>query len=133
MNSPTENITPEKADYLARCFVNGAARHAATGNFEPITANFHERFLSHPWVRDSIKEGWDRELRAHMTQIAKLKLMNREVLGDIEALMPDKKWVSQARTDADRYRKAAEWRKANMPQTMDAAGILKRFGFGGQE
>ncbi len=46
----SEIMTPDLADYRARCFVNGAARHAATGNFEPITANFHERFLSHPQV-----------------------------------------------------------------------------------
>lgn len=132
MNSPTEDITPEKADYLARCFVNGAARHAATGNFEPITANFHERFLSHPWVRDSIKEGWDRELRMHMTSVAKIKLMRKEQLGDIEALMPDKRWIEQARKDAERYAKAAQWRKEKLPQTMDAAGMLMRLGFGSE-
>ena len=132
MNSQTETMTPEKADYLARCFVNGAARHAATGNFEPITANFHERFLDHPWVRDSIKEGWDRELRMHMTHVAKIKLMKTEPLGDIDALMPDKRWVEQARTDAARYAKAAQWRKENLPQTMDAAGMLKRLGFGSE-
>ena len=129
----TEQMTPEKADFRARCFVNGAARHAATGNFEPITANFHERFLSHPWVRDSIAEGWDRELRGHLVHVARLKLMRKEQLHDIEALMPDKKWVEQARTDAVRYRKAADWRKANRPQTMNAEGMLRRFGFGAAE
>ena len=35
------------------------------------------------------------------------------LMGDIEALMPDKKWVEQARKDAERYSKAAQWRKAN--------------------
>lgn len=124
----SENMTPDLADYRARCFVNGAARHAATGNFEPITANFHERFLTHPWVRDSIAEGWDRELRSHLTLAAKLRYMRGEPVGDIEALMPDRKWTDQARTDAVRYRKAAAWRKENKPQTMDAKGMLRRFG-----
>lgn len=128
----TENMTPDLADYKARCFVNGAARHAATGNFEPITANFHERFLSHPWVRDSITEGWDRELRGHLTRVAKLRYMRGEPVGDIEALMPDKKWVEQARKDAERYSKAAQWRKANVPETMSAEGMLKRFGYGSE-
>ena len=125
-------MTPALADFKARCFVNGAARHAKTGNFEPITANFHERFLSHPWVRESITEGWDRELRMHLTHVARLKYMRGEPVGDIEALMPDGKWVEQQKIDAERYRKAAQWRKANMPNTMDAAGLLRRFGYGSE-
>lgn len=129
----SEPITHEQADFRARCFVNGAARHATTGNFEPITANFHERFLSHPWVRESIAEGWDRELRGHLIHVARLALIRGDQLSNIEALMPDKKWVEQARTDADRYRKAAEWRKANKPQTMSAEGMLRRFGIGAAE
>lgn len=128
----TETMTPDLADYRARCFVNGAARHAKTGKYEPITANFHERFLSHPWVRESIAEGWDRELRMHLTRVAKLKYMRLEPVGDIEALMPDRKWIDQQKVDAERYRKAADWRKVNVPQTMSAEGMLKRFGFGSE-
>ena len=129
----TGPMTPDLADFKARCFVNGAARHAATGNFEPITANFHERFLDHPWVRDSITEGWDRELRMHLTRVAKLKYIRGEPVGDIDALMPDKRWVEQARTDAASYAKAAQWRKENRPSTMDAEGMLKRFGYRSEE
>ena len=127
-----ETMTPALADYKARCFVNGAARHAKTGNYEPITANFHERFMSHPWVRESIVEGWDRELRIHMVHVAKIRLMRKEPIGEIETLMPDQKWIEQQKVDAVRYRKAAQWRKANVPETMSAEGMLKRFGFGSE-
>ena len=126
----TETITPELSDYRARCFVNGAARHDATGNWEPITGQFHERFLSHPWVRESISEGWDRELRMHLIHTAKIAIMRKMPLPSVENLMPDKRWVEAAKIDADRYRKAAEWRKANRPETMSAIGMLKRFGIG---
>ena len=127
-----ETMTPALADYKARCFVNGAARHSKTGNYEPITANFHERFLSHPWVRESIAEGWDRELRIHMVHVAKIRLMRKEPIGEIETLMPDQKWIEQQKIDAVRYRKAAQWRKANVPETMSAEGMLKRFGYGSE-
>lgn len=126
----SEVMTPELADYRARCFVNGAARHAKSGKIEPITANFHERFLSHPWVRDSITEGWDRELRMHLTRVVKQRFMGGEAVSDIESLMPDRKWVENARNDAQRYRKAADWRKDNRPNTMSAEGMLRRFGIG---
>lgn len=121
-------MTLDLADYKARCFVNGARRHGATGNWEPISGNFHDRFLSHPWVRESITEGWGRELRMHLIHTAKMKLLREEPLSDIECLMPDKKWVEEAKNDADRYRKAAEWRDAKGGATISAEGLLKRFG-----
>lgn len=126
-------MTQDLADYRARCFVNGAARHAKTGNFEPITGNFHERFLDHPWVRASIVEGWDRELRMHLIRVAKISYTRGLPVGDIEDLMPDKQWIEKAQKEAERYRKAGEWRNKNVPLNMDVDGMLKRFGFGDQK
>jgi len=125
----TEDVmTPEKADFRARCFVNGVRRHGVTKKIEPVSGEFHERFLSHPWVRESITEGWGMELRMHLIHVAKTRLMRKEQIGEVESLMPNKEWIAAAKTNADRYRKAAEWRDAKGGATISAEGLLKRFG-----
>lgn len=66
------------ADYEARCWVQGAKRYKfPDGSYrvEPIVANFHQRFLDHPWVREAIAEGWDRELRGHIVPIVRKHLL----------------------------------------------------------
>lgn len=124
----TEIMTPELADYRARCFVNGVHRHSVSGNMEPKGGEFHERFLLHPWVRESVTEGWGLDLRQHLIHVVKIKLMRGETIGPIESLMPDRKWVANCKHNADRYRKAAEWRDAKGPPAIDAKGLLRRFG-----
>lgn len=130
--SRTEIMTPERADYLARNFVNGLRKHGRSGKMEPASGEFHERFLSHPWVRESITEGWDRELRGHLIHVCKIRLMSHEALGDIESLMPDASWVSSTKHDAERYRKAAQWREKNGGNGIDVSGLLSRFSIGAQ-
>ena len=54
-----EQLSPEQiADYRARCYVNGVRKHGRTGIIEPASGEFSERFLPHPWVRESVTEGW---------------------------------------------------------------------------
>lgn len=123
-----ETMTPSLADYKARCFVNGVRRHAKSGNLEPAGGQFSERFLSHPWVRESITEGWGRELRGHLIQAAKIRLMRGEPIGDIENLMPSREWVDAAKTNAERYRKAAAWRASQGAPLIDSVGLMQRLG-----
>lgn len=120
-------MTPSLADFKARCFVNGVHRHSKSGKVEPIGGQFAERFLSHPWVRDSIKEGWDRELRGHLIQAVKIRIMRGEQIGGIEGLMPDQKWISDAKRQAEIFRKAAEWRDHTYGK-VNGDAILRRLG-----
>lgn len=124
----TELLTPDMADYRARCFVNGVRRHGKSGKMEPASGEFHERFLSHPWVRESIAEGWGKELRSHLVRVCKIRLMRGETLGDITVLMPDKDWVASEKHHAERYRLAAEWRARQGGPSIDAEALLRRFG-----
>lgn len=126
-------MTPELADHRARCFVNGVRKHSVSGKFEPATAEFHNRFLSHPWVRDSIKEGWDRELRGHLILTCRRLLMSGDSLHDVESLMPSKSWVDYERVNAKRYRAAAEWRAKQGAPSIDPQGLMRRFGLEGPE
>lgn len=122
--------TIDLADYKARCFVNGVRRHGRSGKMEPASGEFHERFMDHPWVRESITEGWGKELRGHLIHVCKLKLLRNEPLGDIDGLMPDAKWVAAEKHNAERYRKAAAWRASNGSPLMDVEGMLRRYGIG---
>lgn len=125
-------MTPERADYAARCFVCGMRRHGVTGKMEPASGEFASRFLSHPWVRESITEGWGKELRGHLVQVYKTALMRKEQPNDIDRMMPDKVWVDAAKNNAQRYRAAQEWRDEKYGKA-DGARILERLGvrFGG--
>lgn len=115
MNTSTEQMTPERADWNARCFVNGMKRHGVTGKMEPASGEFSQHFIRHPWVRESIAEGWGKELRSHLILAVKRRIMMGLPYNDIEALMPPRDWVDYAKQQAERYRKAAEWRKENAP------------------
>ena len=121
----TEEMTMELADYRARCFVNGVRRHEATGKLEPISGEFHERFLSHPWVRESITEGWAMELRQHLTMAARLKIARKQPIGEIEGLMPPRDWVNAAKVNTDRYRAAKQWRDETFGPG-DGEALLRR-------
>ena len=120
-------MTPDLADYRARCFVSGVRRHGRSGKMEPASGEFHERFLNHPWVRESIMEGWDRELRGHLAHACKVRVMRGERLGEIESLMPDQGWVAAAKHNAARYRAAQQWRDETYGK-VDGVALLRRLG-----
>lgn len=133
MNTSTENMTPEKADWMARCFVNGAKRHATSGKVEPLGGEFHDRFIAHPWVRASITEGWGRDLRAHLIRVVRVRLMRGLTYDDIDELMPPREWVEAARTQAQRFKAAADWQKENMPNGIVPKGIFRSMPMGDDE
>jgi hypothetical protein len=115
------------ADYKARCWVQGVKLYKfkdGSQRWEPIVANFHARFHEHPWVREAITEGWDRDLRGHIVPIVrKHLLMGGELTSlKIEDLMPDGDWIKYAKAQAERDRLAAEWRERMVEQygSMDA-------------
>lgn len=122
-----EIMTPELAEYRARCFVTGVHRHCKSGKMEPIGGQFSDRFITHPWVRESIIEGWERELRSHLVIVARLRLMRGEQIGDIENLMPDQKWVEAAKHQAAIYRRAQGYREATYGKVSGEA-FLRRMG-----
>jgi hypothetical protein len=113
--------SPEKewirlCDYKARCWVNGMKdlkQRDGSRKRGPGVCTFDDRFLEHPWVRQSIAEGWDRELRGHIVRLARLHVMGGGQVHTLNVvdLMPDASWVKYAREQADRARLAAEWRE----------------------
>ena len=125
MNTSTEQMTPERADWNARCFVNGMRRHSVTGKMEPASGEFAQHFMRHPWVRESVTEGWAKDLRSNLILAVKRRIMTGLSHNDIDSLMPPKEWVDYAKQQAERYRKAAEWQKANMPGS-DMTGWLSK-------
>lgn len=98
--------------YRAACFVSGSAMHKATKRHEPLAGEWHQRFRGHPWVEASIKEGWARDLRMHVKAEVVQRMLREQDYGDIASLMPDAKWVEEARKQAERERLAREWRES---------------------
>lgn len=119
-------MTPEKADYLARCHVNGMRLHGRSKKMEPASGEFSNRFASHPWCREATAEGWARELRSHLILTVKRRIMLKEPYDVIEGLMPPKEWVEQAKFNAARYRAAADWQKKNMPHPIALTALLDK-------
>ena len=108
----TEIMTVDRADYAARCFVLGMRRNGTNGKMVPASGEFSSRFMSHPWVRESITEGWARELRTHLILTVKMRAMVNRSYQNIEELMPPKDWVSEAKQKAAKDRAGLEWREA---------------------
>ena len=119
-----EVMTPERADRLARCFVNGMRLHGKTQKMEPDSGEFSQRFILHPWVRESITEGWDRELRGHLIRVVKIRLMKNERYDTINDLMPDKNWVEERKKQAARFGDAAKWQNENLKPNFSLGVLL---------
>ncbi len=115
------------ADRLARAFVQGESEIKVQGKdiWRPNAAQFHERFLTHPWVREAMSEGWDGDLRRHMVAKAKRILLagiqvNADAVvttsGTLQGvtagdLMPkERDTVDLWKFEAARNRSAAQWR-----------------------
>lgn len=114
MLSQTEEIHPVKrARYRAQCIVCGMRTNGKTNRLEPDSGSFSDRFLPHPYVRESVFEGWDAELRHHLIHTITVRILRNEPTDHIDDLMPPRDWVESAKHNAERYAKAAEWRKAN--------------------
>jgi hypothetical protein len=128
MNNPDNKpMTPELADYRARCFVYGMRRHGITGKMEPASGEFASRFATHPWCREAITEGWAKDLRSHLVMTVKRRIMLGKPYGIIEELMPNREWVDAAKQNAARYRSAAEWRNATYGK-LDGEYFLRKLG-----
>jgi hypothetical protein len=127
-------------DYWVRIFVNGATKDKQ-GHTIPASGEWSDRFLSHPWVRDSVKEGWARDLRGHVIQRVKRLHMQRDAarkaydvsirsvrdsVPSIEDLMPDKDWMERRREDASREAQAKEWRNGVVEQYGSLEAYLQR-------
>lgn len=119
------------ADYRARCFVNGSKRHEKTGKIEPIAGAWSEAFRDHPYVIEAEYQGWGRELRGAVVSAVKSRIYANKGFGDIDTLMPDRKWVDYAKQQAERARKAQQWRDETYgpPGNTEeiVAGLRRRF------
>lgn len=128
------DLTPERADFMARSFVNGMVdeiKHGQrTGRKVIHTAHWSPVFLDHPWVKASEVEGWARDLRTAVVLAVKRRIMGRRPYHDIEQLMPQQDLIEFWRDKAARERRAAEWQaahfvkysgKANEPRPLEAA------------
>lgn len=120
-------MTPDRADYLARVFVNGMRRHGVTGKMEPASGEFAPRFATHPWCREATTEGWAKELRSHLVLTVKRRIMTGQSYDVIENLMPPKEWVDAAKFNAERYRSSQQWRDETYGRISGEA-FLKRMG-----
>lgn len=106
--------TPERADYLARVFVNGMVdeiKHGErTGKKVLHSAHWAPRFEDHPWVKASEEEGWGRELRTAVIEKVRLCIMGGQPYHDIDQLMPPKHVIDFWREKSAREREALAWR-----------------------
>lgn len=131
-------LTPEVADFRARCLVNGSERHSKSGNIEPISGAWSLRFKNHPWAVLSDAEDWGRELRTACIHAARQRIMAGIKPNDIQAedVMPDQALVDYWRDQARRAAEAAKWRAENPNHKsiaglipIDVEGLLRRYGF----
>jgi hypothetical protein len=122
MLEPT--MTPERARWLAQCFVCGTRRHGKTGDMQVANGEFSARFMPHPWVREAITEGWGNELRSFVTLVAQRRVMAGQPLDIIEDLMPPRKWVDDAKVEAARRATALEWQRENRPENVVLHALL---------
>lgn len=130
----SELLTVDQATLKAQTFVYGAAKNEKTGQWGPhFGGHFAKRFQDHPWVRESILEGWDRNLRGHLVRAAVVRMFTGEPYDDIDALMPDLRTVHFWKSEAARFREADNWRARIVEEhgSMDAylaKGKPSRFG-----
>lgn len=119
-------MTPERADYNARCYVNGMRMHGRSHKMEPASGEFSTRFASHPWCREAVIEGWGKELRSHLIMTVKRRIMAGVPYDVIEDLMPPREWIDVAKRDAARYRSAFDWQKQHRPHPVALAALLSK-------
>ena len=127
----TNTLTPDKADYIATVYVNGLvdevlAGGELTGKRIPNSGEWAPRFRGHPYVEQAEAEGWSRDLRAAVKAAVKARVMARRPYHEIDELMPPKEWVTHQRINAERYAKAAQWRREIIDQYGDVDAYLTR-------
>lgn len=111
------------AERKAASFVCAEGVNEKTGETSPLGWVFHERFDQHPWVRQSILEGWDGELRGYIRQQVTQRILTNEPFADIALLMPSRHWVEEARRCARGYRDGMEFRN----RVEKSHGSLEKF------
>lgn len=121
-----EDMTPEKADWIARKIVNGLRLHGHSGKMEPASGEFSDSLLSHPIVRQSVTEGWGRELRLFLIHHVRRHIMAKQPFTSIDQFMPPAKWIEDTRKQNERFAKAREWQKQNLPPSTDFEAALQR-------
>jgi hypothetical protein len=122
-----ETMTADLAEYQARCYVNGMRRHGRSGKMEPACGEFSMRHVDHPWVRESVLEGWGRELRSHLILAVKLRRMRGEPLPTkVDDVMPPREWVDAAKYQAARYAAARDWQRENRSESVGLSALLAK-------
>lgn len=131
------DMTPEKADFMARCFVNGSEKHSKSEKVEPISGEWSVRFQSHPYVMQAEAEGWGLELRMSCIGAARERIMAgvKPINMKPQDVMPKPEYVAYWKDQARREREATEWRRANPDHPsikglveIDPEALLRRLG-----
>lgn len=97
--------------FRARSFVCGTRVHGRSGKLEPNFDSFAAEHLRHPLVQRSVREGWDRDLRAHLIFAVRKAMLQELPHDDIGRFMPDAEWIRAAANNARRYAEASAWQK----------------------
>jgi len=120
-----ECILPQSAEFMARCFVNGTEWHDKLKRLEPMAGMWSEKFRRHPWVAESERDGWGRELRSAVVHLVARAIVAGMKPKDIEIIkvMPQKDLVDYWRAQAKRTRDAAKWRAEN-PENPAIRGLV---------
>ena len=120
----SEQMSAEQAKWKAQGFVYGIHFHEKTKRWEPRYGGyFADRFLGHPWVRESISEGWGAELRGTLVRAVTQRMLLRQTYDVINDLMPEATLIKHWKEQAARYRSAAEWRE----QIVEQYGSLEHY------
>lgn len=110
------DMTIEKADYMARVFVNGI-RDAKVRKDSDLygkkiidSGKWSVHFIGHPWVKRAEAEGFGRDLRQMCVHAARARILARADYSNVADLMPSEAEIDVMSANAKRYALAAEWR-----------------------
>lgn len=125
-------IDHERADYMARVFVNGLRDtqvpkgHEMHGKRIIDGSGWTALFLSHPLVKRAEIEGWAPNLRSHVIRVVRGRIMLGKPYNNLPDLMPDREVVDHWSRQAERFRLAAEWRAKICDEYGDVFTYLSR-------
>lgn len=109
------------ADHRARVIVCGLCEHTSKTGAPVMRLNstgFSREWMQHPWVREAMAEGWDRDLRASAIRRVFRSIMAKQDPHDVSRHLPSKELRDHWRSRAARYAAARDWQ----------IGIVEKYG-----
>lgn len=119
--------------HAAAMIVCGVQQNPVTKRAEPASGQWGPAWLEHGLVRQSVREGWARDLRMFARLAVTRRVMEitkhtpsqmprfEDVVRDVDDFLPkDREWIQAARDGAERDQLAAEYRNAKSPRDTEA-------------